>query len=53
MAALRIFVPERVEDGEVDGEGDGGDAYRSGKEMPERWDVLGEMALMGVMVDGM
>lgn len=48
-----MFVPERVEDGEVDGEGDGSDAYQPGGETPERWDVPAEMALMGVTVDGM
>ncbi|KAI4181260.1 MAG: hypothetical protein LQ346_006827 [Caloplaca aetnensis] len=46
-----MFVPERVEDGEVDGEGDGSDAYQPGGETPERWDVPAEMALMGVTVD--
>ncbi|KAL8750306.1 MAG: hypothetical protein Q9184_006471 [Pyrenodesmia sp. 2 TL-2023] len=49
--ALRRFVPERVEDGEVDGEGDGSDAYQPGNdETPERWHVPAEMALMGVRV---
>ena len=50
--ALRRFVPEVIEDGKVDGEGDGSDVYQSVKKVPERWDIPAKVALMGVRVDG-
>lgn len=38
------FIPELVEDGEVDGEGDGSDMYQPENEDGERWDMLDKVA---------
>ncbi|KAL8689079.1 MAG: hypothetical protein Q9218_005168, partial [Villophora microphyllina] len=50
-AEERDFIPEIVEDGKVDGEGDGNDAYHAS--VPgERWDVPAETPLTKVLVNG-
>ena len=47
------FRPALVEDGKVDGEGDGSDEYHSEKESGERWDPPSLASFLGGRVCGM
>lgn len=51
-AIFQRFIPHFVEDGGVDGDGDGSDAYSPTTEQGERWDVPAEAALMKVKFNG-